>query len=163
MGKFLVIRDSDFSEVAIGSLTDVPSIPTISLDTETGEISLSTDDGATIYYTTNGSNPTIYSTRYTKPFIPASSGSTCTVKAISYKYSKSSSIPSLTSTIDNDFKTVQFSTSLSGTIRYTLDGLSPTSSSPVYSSAVSLISNSVIKAAVFNNTDIISEILTIYK
>ena len=175
MGKILIIKGADFSAVALGKLTDMPitpeepdtpdtvSIPTISLDTETGEISLSADTGATIYYTTNGSNPTTSSAKYTKPFIPASSGSTCTVKAIAYKDSKTSNIPSLTSTIDDKFTSVQISTSLSGTVRYSLDGFSPTASSPAYAIEISITNNSIIKAAVFNNADIISEILTIYK
>ena len=57
------------------------------------EISLSAEDGASIYYTINGDNPTTSSTLYTDPFTLNSSA---TVKAIAVKDGVSSTVTSAT-------------------------------------------------------------------
>lgn len=66
MGKFLIIKGSDFSKVAVAKidLTDTPII-TISAD---GVVTITCENAISIYYTTNGSNPTTDSTKYTETF-----------------------------------------------------------------------------------------------
>lgn len=56
-------------------------------------------DGATVYYTTDGSNPTAVSTQYTAPFVLSKSG-TYTVKAIAILDDQSSRIVTNTITIN---------------------------------------------------------------
>lgn len=78
---------------------DAPSVtpPTITPDggdiLASQQISLSAEDGASIYYTINGDNPTTSSTLYTAPF---TLNSGATVKAIAVKDGVSSTVTSAT-------------------------------------------------------------------
>lgn len=80
MGKILIIKDADFSAVAVGQITPPTPInaPVITISTS-GMVTISASGAIAIYYTTNGSNPTKNSTTYTAPF-RVSNGTT--VKAI---------------------------------------------------------------------------------
>lgn len=80
MGKILIIKDADFSAVAVGQITPPTptNAPVITISTS-GMVTISASGAIAIYYTTNGNNPTKNSTTYTAPF-RVSSGST--VKAI---------------------------------------------------------------------------------
>jgi len=72
--------------------SDTVAAPTISGTTpfaETTQVSISATDDARVYYTTDGSTPTIASTLYTQPF---SLSATTTVKAIAIKDEVSSSV-----------------------------------------------------------------------
>jgi hypothetical protein len=117
--------------------------------------------GATIYYTTNGSTPTTSSTVYSGPI---SVSTTETVKAIATASGyTTSAVGSATYTINlpaaatptfspaagtyASAQTVTISDSTSGaTIYYTTDGSTPTTSSSVYSSAISVSTTETIKA-----------------
>lgn len=80
MGKILIIKDADFSAVAVGQITPPTptNAPVITISTS-GMVTISASGAIAIYYTTNGSNPTKNSTTYTAPF-RVSNGTT--VKAI---------------------------------------------------------------------------------
>lgn len=77
MGKFIVIKDADFSNVSVEVVT--PTTLDISI-TSAGSVTISDDAATAIYYTIDGSTPTTSSTQYTGAF-NVSSGTT--VKAIS--------------------------------------------------------------------------------
>ena len=120
-----------------------------------------TTSGATIYYTTNGSTPTTGSTVYTAP-ISVSSSQTINAIAVASGFSQSSvgsaaytinlpqaAVPTL-SPAGGTYASAQ-SVTLSDTtagaaIYYTTDGLTPTTTSAVYSTPISVSSNTTIKA-----------------
>ena len=120
-------------------------------------------DGATIYYTTDGTDPTTSSSVYSSAI---SVTQTTTIKAFAVKDDLTDSgIASATYTLvcsnpsfsisEGTFNTVQ-SVALScdtedATIRYTTDGTTPTSSSSVYSSAISVDRTMTIKAKAFKS------------
>lgn len=113
-----------------------------------------TTAGATIYYTTDGSDPTMASSIYSLPILVSGNGTSMTIKAMAVKSGMinstvSSAIYSITypavatpafspiaGTYDAD-QNVIISTSTSGaTIYYTLDGSAPTIASSIYSVAI---------------------------
>lgn len=115
--------------------------------------------GATIYYTTNGSEPTTTSTRYTGPFWV---NNTSTVKAFATAAALESSAaqtaeyrivniaPTPVITPDGGlFSVAQPATITAGTgttIYYTLDGTTPTTSSSLYTAPVLISSSGTLKA-----------------
>lgn len=123
-----------------------------------------TTSGVTIYYTTNGATPTISSAVYTTPIsIPAQSV-TVTIKAIAVlngytSYSVASSTYTITppatppvispaggAYIGN--QRVSITSPMGGVIHYTTDSTTPTASSPVYSSPLTVSTNSSVLAIV---------------
>jgi len=127
----------------------------------------SSTSGATIRYTTNGTNPT--STTGTVYSSPVSVSATGTLKAIAYKSGMTdSSVSSAAYTINSTVATPTFSpgagtysstqavtisSSTSGaTIRYTTNGTNPTSTTgTVYSSPVSVSSTTTLKAIAYKS------------
>ncbi len=122
-------------------------------------ITFSTDtDGASIYYTTDGSTPSAVSTLYTGAMTVASS---TTLKAVGIKseYSNSSIVtetytlvtatptPSVSGGTFGATQSVTLTSSTPGaTIYYTTDGSTPTTSSSLYSSALTIASSTTLKA-----------------
>lgn len=86
MGKFIVIKNADFSNVSVEVVT--PTTLDISI-TSAGSVTISDDAATAIYYTIDGSTPTTSSTQYTGAF-NVSSGTT--VKAISLYATGSTSV-----------------------------------------------------------------------
>ena len=140
------VTTESFSQVATPSIQDNGS-NAISITTET--------IGAKIYYTTNGSTPTTSSTEYTGPLTGNVSG--VTIKAIAVKDGminstvKSGSVtlkcakPVIAKSGDN--VTISCNFPASGvSIHYTKNGGDPTSSSTLYSGAISVSLGDVIKA-----------------
>lgn len=119
-------------------------------------------DGATIYYTTNGDTPTSGSTPYDPEDKPTIT-SACTIKAIGIKAGlTNSAVASASYTIAEPCATPTFSVAEGevtkgttvtiscatdgATIYYTTNGSTPTTSSSVYSSAITINTNQTIKA-----------------
>ena len=154
---------------AIGSVTYIitppAATPTFSpvagtyTSTQTVTLGDSTS-GATIYYTTNGTTPTTSSSVYSSA-ITVSSTETLEAIATAPGYSQSAvgsavytiTPPAATPTFSpgagffTSTQTVTISDSTSGaTVYYTTDGTTPTTSSSVYSSAITVSSTETLKA-----------------
>ena len=137
--------------------------------------------GGTIYYTTDGSIPTLSSTKYTAP-IALNSPGTFTFNAVAaesgYTTSPTTTVVytiqptlakptfSLASGTYASPQTVSISdVSKNATIYYTTDGSTPTTSSPVYTGPVSVSSSETINAMAaqsgFTNSVVVSASYTI--
>jgi len=132
------------------------SIPAGTYNTDQTVALSTTTVGAVIHYTTNGSTPTSSSSTYTSPISVAGHGTSMVIKAIAIKSQMlDSAIASGTYTICYDQvatptfnpvagtytsdQSVTISTTTAGaTIYYTTDGTTPTTSSTLYSSPVSV-------------------------
>jgi hypothetical protein len=137
---------------AAGSVTTAPTYSPVSAGYHAVQkltVSDSTS-GAVIYYTTNGSTPTISSTRYTGP-ISVSASANFQFIAVAPGYSASGvtkawytiTLTAATPVISpasgtyNSIQSVTIADSTpNSTIYYTLDGTYPTASSPVYKGAI---------------------------
>lgn len=120
--------------------------------------------GVAIYYTTDGSTPTVASTVYSEPFTIPSQPLTETVRALATLNRVYSSVTSATFTIAPQLaeptlapapgyylsaQRVTISTSTpGGVVHYTTDGSIPTANSPIYSSPISVTGKVAIKAIV---------------
>lgn len=132
----------------------------------TATLSKVTDYSQDIYYTTNNTEPTVSSTKYTSPF-SVNSNTKIRAKAFKANWNDSEEAtpvqqkftvkkPSITE--GGTFSTTKSvelgGTTIGATIRYTTDGLTPTSESTAYSSAISVTkTNTTIKAKAFLNND----------
>ena len=140
--------------------------PTFSLPSGTysnSNITLSDSaSGVTIYYTTDGSSPTLSSTKYTAP-IALNSSTTVTINAIATESGHTTSPTatvvytihptlakptfSVASGTYTTSQTVTIGANLKGvTIYYTTNGSTPTTSSPVYTAPVTVSSTETINA-----------------
>ena len=150
----IIQKINDIIDKVNGGVTPTQTVatPTISISGTTATISCSTS-GATIYYTLNGNTPTTSSTQYSSPITLSAA---CTIKAIAVKSGMNNSsvasqgyTPSAVATpvisISGTSATITCSTS-GATIRYTLDGTTPTASSTQYSSPITLSGACTIKA-----------------
>lgn len=131
-------------------------IPNIYSNAVTGgaTISMSAENG-TIYYTTDGSNPTTSSAQYTAPFTLTNSA---TVKAIAVNGGASGDVrtanitvgqlstPTITANMDADELTVMIAADSGATIYYTTDGSNPTTSSSQYTGVLQVKDSVNIKA-----------------
>lgn len=117
------------------------------------KVTLNADAGATIYYTTNGDEPTTTSTKYDAPFEVTKSGTT--VKAIAVAEGAEDAKAEATYTIKPDkpvfsdesktFKdafdvtlTLPESTDANSTIHYTIDRTTATAKSPLYEGPINI-------------------------
>jgi peptidoglycan/xylan/chitin deacetylase (PgdA/CDA1 family) len=135
-------------------------------------------NGTTIYYTTNGTDPTTSSTQYASAFNVTASA---TVKALAVKNGMTNSnITNVPITIAaaspaispnggtfSNSASVTLSTTTSGaTMYYTTNGIDPTTSSTQYTGAFSVVSNSQVKAIAVKsgmaNSSVASAIFTKY-
>lgn len=154
MGKALIIKGADFSQVAVGQIDIIVGQPTIAI-TIAGQVTISSASGDDIYYTTDGSRPTSASTKYTSAFNVQPN---TTVKAVCYNGSNYSDV--VTKLYDGTLQSPNISITSKGvvtisatdgaSIRYTTDGSTPTSSSgSVYSEPFTVGDGVVIKAIAY--------------
>jgi subtilisin family serine protease/putative cell wall-binding protein len=109
----------------------------------------------TIYYTTNGSNPTTASSQYSGPinitkattlkyFATGSTGTTQVYTQV-YSIAPTVTISPSGATFDKPQQVALSMSGLGGKILYTIDGSNPTLTSPVYSQPISITTQKVIK------------------
>lgn len=127
------------------------------------KLTLTASNGMAIYYTTDGSVPSVRSTKYTAP-VTVRDGVTLRAVAPSGNYASSREISytvtlpqtatptaSVSGTNVDGYisagSTVSLSAASGATIHYTLDGSAPTSESNVYSGAITLTKDTTIKAS----------------
>ena len=117
-----------------------------------------TDASATIYYTTNGTTPTTSSTKYTGAVTINSP--TDTLKAIAVDGANTSAVSSATYSLteaapkfspdagqyDGSTSVTIFDSDASATFYYTVDGSTPTTSSTLYTGAITVVASETIKA-----------------
>lgn len=132
----------------------VTTAPTISRSGN--EVTLSADAGATIYYTTDGSDPTTSDTRieYTGSFTLSEGNTTIRATATrdgSHYYSSTQTytyqvdMPVITINNSNGSTTITCGTE-GATIYYTIDGTNPTTGSTPYSNAFTVSSGTEVRA-----------------
>ena len=165
MGKILIIQGADFSKYKVESIkfpyTGPVEIPQISIDSETLLCTLIANENLDIFYTTDGSNPSLDSNYYTEPF---EIGYLTTIKAITSNSKTVSQLPKITSTVNIDADlntTLELQSSVEGTIRYTTDSSEPSATATEYTEAITIVSGQTYKVAVYNNSSLVSEISTI--
>lgn len=154
MGKALIIKGADFSQVAVDTIDIIVGQPTIYINI-LGQVTITSPNGEDIYYTTDGTTPTSASTKYTGVF---SVQNGTTVKAVCYfggNYSEVASqlydgtlqAPSISITNKG---VVTITATDNASIRYTTDGSTPTSSTgTVYSGAFNVENGVVVKAIAY--------------
>ena len=139
------------------------------------EVTITADEDASIYYTTDGTEPTDASTLYTAPFNVTT---TSTIKAIAVKpYYQNSNVSTLEVTITAPTVATPVFTPASGAyadsvafsiacategaeIRYTLDGSNPTENSTLYTAPVTLTTTTTVIAKAFKTDWFASETAT---
>lgn len=135
-------------------------------------------EGATVYYTTDGTTPTAQSKAYTEPFVLNQNG-THTIKAIAISDAGKSSVATATITINIHVDAPTISpangtqiteateisiTATAGTIYYTTDGTDPvkngalTSSAKAYSAPFTMTKAGTVKAVAMNSDGVFSDI-----
>lgn len=154
MGKALIIKGADFSQVAVDTIDIAVGQPTISIDLF-GNVTIASPNGEDVYYTTDGTTPTSASTKYTGAF---SVQNGTTVKAVCYfggNYSEVASqlydgtLQAPTISITNK-GVVTITATDNASIRYTTDNSDPTSSTgTVYSGAFNVENGVVVKAIAY--------------
>lgn len=140
-------------------------------------VELYSDTGAAIYYTTDGSTPTVYSNRYTGA-LSFSSTTKLRAIAVSSNYSGSTileytvKVPQLgapTATVSSgesqnglvsSGSKIALSSVKGATIYYTTDGSTPTTSSRIYSAPITVTSDVTIKAMAQANGYTQSNVMT---
>ena len=123
-------------------------------------------DGATIHYTTDGSDPTESSASYSEPISVTTSGTTIKAKAFKADMD-ASAVASATYTIKPNKPTITITgnaISITGdggcTFYYTTDGTAPTNSSTEYSSTFNLANDCTIKAIAYDTYSNPSDVVT---
>jgi len=167
------MQDSDVASATYSIVYEQLSSPT--LDPASGSFSvnitvaIAADVGATIYYTTDGNDPTIASLVYSTPISVSGNGTEMTIKAIAVKEGKIDSVvasedytinyakvstPAISpvaATYNNDQSVTITCLTDGAAIYYTTNGDTPTSSSTLYTVAFTVSTNTTVKAIALKN------------
>ena len=148
---FAVRAGYEDSSVVSQTYTVTLTAPSIAID-NSGNVTITSAEGADIYYTTDGADPTASSTKYAAAFTVTSGA---TVKAIAVKagyenssvasqtYKATLTAPSIA--IDNSGN-VTITSAEGADIHYTTDGADPTAASVKYNEAFTVTSGTTVKA-----------------
>ena len=148
---FAVRAGYEDSSVVSKTYTVTLTAPSIAID-NSGNVTITSAEGADIYYTTDGADPTAASTKYAAAFTVTSG---TTVKAIAVKagyenssvasqtYKATLAAPSIA--IDNSGN-VTITSAEGADIYYTTDGTDPTAASTKYAAAFTVTSGTTVKA-----------------
>ena len=157
MGKALIIKGADFSQVAVDTIEITVGQPTIYINI-LGQVTITSPNGEDIYYTTDSSTPTSASTKYTGAF---SVQNGTTVKAVCYFGGNYSEVVSqlydgtlqapIISITNKGVVTITATDNAS--IRYTTDSSTPTSSTGTVYSGTFNVENGVVVKAIAYITD----------
>ena len=147
---FAVRAGYEDSSVVSKTYTVTLTAPSIAID-NSGNVTITSAEGADIYYTTDGADPTAASTKYAAAFTVTSG---TTVKAIAVKAGyENSSVASQTykatltaPSIKIKDSELTITAAEGAVIRYTLDGEVPTSASAIYEAPVTLTKAVTVKA-----------------
>lgn len=155
----------------VNSTINVASVPTVSTYNFPGGVSVtlsSATNGATIYYTTDGSIPSTSSVKYTGAFNLTESA---TVKAIAVKSGIATSgvasqvitvnktaAPKISSALASSAFSITIAAENGATVFYTTDGSTPTMSSTRYNGQFMLTSSATIKAIAIADGKAASEV-----
>jgi hypothetical protein len=155
MGKKVIIKDADFSAVAIGHSTIVPK-PTIQFNSANNSVTITATEGDTIRYTTDGSTPTKTTGYVYSSAIQLTTSGTHTIRAIAINNNVASSVETQTysisavtpPTISISNNSCTIAANGADSIRYTIDGSDPTQShGSVYTGlAIQLTQSGTVKA-----------------
>jgi hypothetical protein len=159
-------RVANINFSVIGNIYATPQSLTLSTAT----------NSATIFYTLDGSTPTSSSTPYIGA-INLPTGFIGTIKAVGIKgnyldspirsesYEITGTVDNPTSSVNsgtfyNSFQTTLSCTTIGATIRYTLDGSTPTSSSSLYTTALNITQNTTLKFIALKTNWFNSDVIT---
>ncbi|OEC88712.1 MULTISPECIES: chitobiase/beta-hexosaminidase C-terminal domain-containing protein [Methanobacterium] len=163
--KFIAVNlDGEVSDVVTKTYIVDTKVPTASVNVPGGtynvskSVALSMSESGSIYYTLDGSTPTTGSTKYAGSF---SVGSTCTLKFLAVdkagnkspvytvKYVIDKTAPKASASVKagtyNVSKSVILKMSESGSIYYTLNGKTPTTSNARYTKPINMASTHTLK------------------
>ena len=147
---FAVRAGYEDSSVVSKTYTVTLTAPSIAID-NSGNVTITSAEGADIYYTTDGADPTAASTKYAAAFTVTSG---TTVKAIAVKDGyENSGVASqaymavlVAPSIKIKDSELTITAAEGAVIRYTLDGEVPTSASAIYEAPVTLTKAVTVKA-----------------
>ena len=150
--------DSQTVHTSVNIILTVDASPIGGLYNNTKTVTLTMNEPGTIYYTTDGTTPTTTSNIYTEP-ITINTNTILKYLAIDLAgnqspiYTQTYTIDTIPPTVDpnpigglyNTTKTVTLTINEPGTIYYTTDGTTPTTTSNIYTNPITINTNTILK------------------
>ena len=148
--KAIAVKEG-YENSSVAEKSYVPTLSKPSIKITSGKVEITAENGADIYYTVNGGNPTAESSKYTAEFTLSGAA---VVKAIAVKegyenssVAEKSYVPVLAKpSIKITGNTVEITAESGADIYYTFDGSTPTTSGKKYTASFTLSIASTVKA-----------------